>query len=1041
MRCQLSLVDKFLKELFYRFGKFIGEQPGYFLIVPLLITALCASGFQRIQHEANPEYLFSPEEGPAKAERDILEAHFPTNFTSFDPTRSSRPGRFARLLITAADGGTLLRTDVWREILFLDSVVQNISISWDDTPYDYQQLCAIKLDGQCWNNEILQLGKFMRSIEEEEMSLAYPIWFNPETFEPFTFPMFFGGIQLSEYNTIEKVGAVSLAYFLDSSEEWKKERGLLWEDAFLKTVELQNLPHLNVTRFSSVTLEQELEENTNSVIPYFSLNIGIMVVFCIITCMMTDWVKSKPLLGLLGVISAILGSISAFGLVMYLGMDFIGINLAAPFLMLGIGIDDTFVMLAAWRKTSIHDPVPVRVGQCYRESVVSITITSVTDMLSFWIGVITPFPCVKIFCVYTGACVVGTYLWHITFFGGCLALAGYAEKQNRHALTCCVVTPKSQSGSKGFLYSVFCSGGINKDDPFNPQDNKENGMMAFFRDVIGNWLNKRYAKAIVLTIFLIYLGVASWGVTQLKEGLEKKRLSRFDSYSVEYYEVEDKYFREYPFRINVVVSGALDYSKPEVQADMENLLSKLENTTYIDPLYTESWLRSFLDYVERWKDYPDYYELEIGDEQSFIKALKNVYLVNTPFLQDIDFETSHCSETEECSQNGIKDQIVGARFILQGHKVLNSNDESNLVRELRDICHSSKYNVTVFHPYFIYFDQFLVVLPTTIQCVAIAAGVMMVVSLIFIPNPVCSLWVAFSIVSIEVGVLGFMTFWGINLDSISMINLIMCIGFSVDFTAHISYHYLDSEGGPDDRVRNSLYGLGLPILQGAVSTVLGVVGLMIAPSYIFVTFFKMVFLVITLGFLHGLFLLPVLLSIFGPGSCSSKTEKPAAHRSPTTSYLSDGESLPSKHDLESKQSSQKTSPSLRIPRPATNFEQDTRSSSTGSAPHVISTSAPATTKQEKGKKRRGRSSSRDPAPPIHEMYHNNGYMSEEENAWGGHWSLPPQQRYMHGYPYPGGPGQFFPSYGYPVDQRLRNQNSKDRKCKSKSDCKRKKQKH
>lgn len=75
--------------------------------------------------------------------------------------------------------------------------------------------------------------------------------------------------------------------------------------------------------------------------------------------------------------------------------------------------------------------------------------------------------------------------------------------------------------------------------------------MAFFRDVIGNWLNKRYAKAIVLTIFLIYLGVASWGVTQLKEGLEKKRLSRFDSYSVEYYEVEDKYFREYPFRINV----------------------------------------------------------------------------------------------------------------------------------------------------------------------------------------------------------------------------------------------------------------------------------------------------------------------------------------------------------------------------------------------------------------------------------------------------------------------------------------------------------
>merc|ERR1719356_1099228 len=175
----------------------------------------------------------------------------------------------------------------------------------------------------------------------------------------------------------------------------------------------------------------------------------------------------------------------------------------------------------------------------------------------------------------------------------------------------------------------------------------------------------------------------------------------------------------------------------------------------------------------------------------------------------------------------------------------------------------------------------------------------------------------------------------------------------------------------------------------------------------------MVFLVITLGFLHGLFLLPVLLSIFGPGSCSSKTEKPA-HRSPTTSYLSDGESLPSKHDLESKQSSQKTSPSLtftggeemRIPRPATTFEPDTRSNSTGSTPHaMVSSSAPATTKQEKGKKRRGRGTSRE--PPIHEMYHNNGYLSEEDSChtWSAGpaatWSMPPGSRvhrYMNGYP-------------------------------------------
>ena len=82
---------------------------------------------------------------------------------------------------------------------------------------------------------------------------------------------------------------------------------------------------------------------------------------------------------------------------------------------------------------------------------------------------------------------------------------------------------------------------------------------------------------------------------------------------------------------------------------------------------------------------------------------------------------------------------------------------------------------------------------------------MMIVSLIMIPNPVCSLWVAFSIVSIEIGVVGFMALWGVNLDSISMINLIMCIGFSVDFSAHISYHFMSRRNMTSDNryFRNS----------------------------------------------------------------------------------------------------------------------------------------------------------------------------------------------------------------------------------------------
>ncbi|UXI23046.1 hypothetical protein NH340_JMT08989 [Sarcoptes scabiei] len=178
--------------------------------------------------------------------------------------------------------------------------------------------------------------------------------------------------------------------------------------------------------------------------------------------------------------------------------------------------------------------------------------------------------------------------------------------------------------------------------------------------------------------------------------------------------------------------------------------------------------------------------------------------------------------------------------------------EKEMLIALREIADSFPFTVTIYHHYFIFFDQFVLVRSISIQTITVAAIVMMAISLVFIPSPSCAIWVAFSIISIEIGVIGYMTLWNVNLDSISMINLIMCIGFSVDFSAHISYAYISChERTPSDRVRSALYSLGLPIFQGSVSTVLGIIALAFAPSYVFVTFFKTVFLVMLFGATHA----------------------------------------------------------------------------------------------------------------------------------------------------------------------------------------------
>lgn len=120
-------------------------------------------------------------------------------------------------------------------------------------------------------------------------------------------------------------------------------------------------------------------------------------------------------------------------------------------------------MLAAWRRTSPKKPVDLRMAETMSEAAVSITITSVTDMISFWLGIISPFPSVQIFCTYSGFAVCFTFLWHITFFAGkleklhffidlyltyfhlsaCMAISGYREAKNRHSVFLCKVQPVS----------------------------------------------------------------------------------------------------------------------------------------------------------------------------------------------------------------------------------------------------------------------------------------------------------------------------------------------------------------------------------------------------------------------------------------------------------------------------------------------------------------------------------------------------------------------------------------------------------------------
>lgn len=81
---------------------------------------------------------------------------------------------------------------------------------------------------------------------------------------------------------------------------------------------------------------------------------------------------------------------SGSGLLMYIGIPYTDLVVGAPFLALGIGVDDMFVMLASWRKTNHYLTMERRLPEAMSHAAMSITITSGNNCRGLYIQ-LTPF--------------------------------------------------------------------------------------------------------------------------------------------------------------------------------------------------------------------------------------------------------------------------------------------------------------------------------------------------------------------------------------------------------------------------------------------------------------------------------------------------------------------------------------------------------------------------------------------------------------------------------------------------------------------------
>ena len=87
------------------------------------------------------------------------------------------------------------------------------------------------------------------------------------------------------------------------------------------------------------------------------------------------------------------------------------------------------------------------------------------------------------------------------------------------------------------------------------------------------------------------------------------------------------FVQDFRYPINVILTGEIDFSQPETQKRIETMMTAFENSTYIKPSLSTSWLRDFLGYVESSRGYGDT-DLSIVTEQDFVTTLRDVYLAD-----------------------------------------------------------------------------------------------------------------------------------------------------------------------------------------------------------------------------------------------------------------------------------------------------------------------------------------------------------------------------------------------------------------------------
>ncbi|KAG8466627.1 hypothetical protein KFE25_008006 [Diacronema lutheri] len=197
-----------------------------------------------------------------------------------------------------------------------------------------------------------------------------------------------------------------------------------------------------------------------------------------------------------------------------------------------------------------------------------------------------------------------------------------------------------------------------------------------------------------------------------------------------------------------------------------------------------------------------------------------------------------------------------------------SNDNAAAWREyaqmrdelaLEPALHASVYN---FKYEFAYCDLMMPLFG--LKNLMMAAATIFLVVYLFLPFSI-ALISTFTVVCIDVILLGLIAVSGLSLNTITLVTLLLALALAIDYSCHIGHAYVVAPGRTrKEKASHAIADIGFSIINAAGSTLLGTLFLAASQSPVFRIFFLLIWSTIFLGLISGMAFVPVVLSLIGP---------------------------------------------------------------------------------------------------------------------------------------------------------------------------------